>query len=173
MAAIKAAKALFIGGGNTFRLLKKLHEQNLLDLIRERVTNGDMLYIGSSCGSTVAGATIHTSICMPIMEIPSFKGLGLVPFNISPHYADPEPKAKMHELGFTVSMEENREQRIRQYTDELDNALTTVGVREGTCLEVDRDRATLHGERPCRVFVPKKEPKDYSPGSNLDFLIGG
>jgi dipeptidase E len=171
VAAVKAAKALFIGGGNTFRLLKKLHEQNLVDLIRERVTSGNMLYIGSSCGSTVAGATIHTSICMPIMEIPSFKGLGLFPFNISPHYADPEPKAKLHELGFTVSMEENREQRVRQYTDELDDALPTVGLREGTCLELDQGHVTLHGERPCRVFVPKQEPKDYPPGSNLDFLL--
>lgn len=168
---MKAAKALFIGGGNTFRLLKKLHEQNLVDLIRERVTSGNMLYIGSSCGSTVAGATIHTSICMPIMEIPSFKGLRLFPFNISPHYADPEPKAKLHELGFTVSMEENREQRIRQYTDELDDALPTVGLREGTCLELDQGHVTLHGERPCRVFVPKQEPKDHPPGSNLDFLL--
>lgn len=174
VAAVKEAQALFIGGGNTFRLLQILHSfPDLIETIQRRVLSGELLFMSSSCGSTCAGATVHTSICMPICPISSFQGLGLVPFNISPHYQDPEPKAKMQELGLTVSMEENREQRIRQYTDEEENALPTVGLREGTLLEVDAGNSTirLRGKRSARVFWPKGEPEEYQPGSRMDVLL--
>lgn len=174
VAAVAAAEAIFIGGGNSFRLMRALHSiPLLLQLIRDRVRRGDLLFLSSSCGSTCSGATLHASICMPICPVPSFLGLGLVPFNISPHFQDPEPKARLHELGFTVGMEENREQRIRQYTDEEDGALPVVGLREGTLLEV---RAAdgfirLHGERSARVFWPRSSPEEFQPGSRLDPLL--
>eukprot|EP00898_Chlorokybus_atmophyticus_P003303 jgi/Chlat1/3974/Chrsp26S08871 len=171
--AVQDATAIFIGGGNSFMLLNKLYTLRLVTAIRDRVRAGELLYMGSSAGSTCAGQTINASICMPIVYPPTFDALGLVPFNISPHYADPEPKAKLAEAGFTVSMEENREQRIQQYTDEEPGAHVVVGLREGTLLEVNHGTVTLHGKRNCRVFRPKQAPEEVAPGStSLEGLLG-
>eukprot|EP00850_Spirogloea_muscicola_P010417 SM000061S19244 [mRNA] locus=s61:303265:305717:- [translate_table: standard] len=172
--AVEDAEALFIGGGNTFNLLRKLHSfPGLIDTLRTRVVAGDLLFMSSSCGSTCAGPTISASICMPICPIPSFEGLNIVPFNISPHYQEPEPKAKLKELGFNVSMEENREQRIRQYTDHEDWAVPVVGLREGTLLEVNGAHRSIRllGGKSARVFWPKREPEEFQPGARMDILL--
>lgn len=157
--AIKDADAMFIGGGNTFRLLKALYEFDLLDVIRERVDAG-MPYIGSSAGSNMACPTIRTTNDMPIVEPPSFSALGLVSFQINPHYLDPDPSSK--------HMGETRAERIIQFLEE--NETPVVGLREGAMLRVESGETILRGSTGARIFRRGFEPLEVSPGANLDDL---
>jgi dipeptidase E len=159
--AVREAEALFVGGGNTFRLLTALYEAELLDPIRERVGEG-IPYIGSSAGSNVACITIRTTNDMPIVEPPSFDALALVPFNINPHYLDPDPSSE--------HMGETREERIVQFLE--DNDRTVVGLREGCWLRVSDDVVELGGTTRARVFRRGHEPSEHTPGERLDWLLG-
>jgi dipeptidase E len=158
--AVNDAEALFIGGGNTFRLLKSLYDFGLLDVIRRRVDEG-MPYVGSSAGSNVAGPTIKTTKDMPIVEPPSFDALGLVPFQISPHYLDPDP-ASTH-------MGETQEERILQFLEENDT--TVFGLREGAIVRVERGATVLKGSSGARIFRKGHEPVETLPEEKLDHLI--
>ena len=158
--AVRQADAIFIGGGNTFRLLKSLYDFELLDLIRSRVDEG-MLYMGSSAGSNVAGPTIRTTNDMPIVEPPSLDALGLVSFQINPHYVDPDPGSK--------HMGETREERILQFLEE--NETPVVGLREGAMLQVDGVWTTLKGSTGARIFRSGEPPVEVEPGQVLDALI--
>lgn len=158
--AVGRAEAIFVGGGNTFRLLKSLYDFDLLDAIRRRVEGG-MPYVGSSAGSNVAGPTIKTTKDMPIVEPPSFDALGLVPFQISPHYLDPDP-ASTH-------MGETQEERILQFLEENDT--TVFGLREGAMVRVEGSSTVLKGSSGARIFRKGHEPVEASPGEKLDHLI--
>jgi dipeptidase E len=158
--AVSDAEALFIGGGNTFRLLKTLYDYELLPLIKARVGEG-MPYLGASAGSNVAGPTIRTTNDMPIVEPPSFNALGLVPFQINPHYLDPDP-ASTH-------MGETREERLIQFLEENDT--TVVGLREGAWLRVEAGRTMLKGSRGARIFRKDQTPVEVSSGSDLTVLL--
>lgn len=158
--AINDAEAVFVGGGNTFRLLKSLYDFDLLDAIRRRV-GGGMPYVGSSAGANVAGPTIKTTKDMPIVEPPSFDALGLVPFQISPHYLDPDP-ASTH-------MGETQEERILQFLEE--NDATVFGLREGAMVRVERGAAVLKGSSGARIFRKGRAPVETLPGDTLDHLI--
>ena len=159
--ALAGAEAVFIGGGNTFRLLKALQENDLLDRIRRRVDAG-MPYVGSSAGSIVACPTIRTTNDMPIVWPRSLDAMGLVPFQINGHYLDPDPASK--------HMGETRELRLRQYLEE--NATPVVGLREGTMLRVERGLLSLHGLACARVFRRHHEPVEVPPGGDLAALLG-
>jgi dipeptidase E len=158
--AVEKAEAIFVGGGNTWRLLKQLYENDLVDAIRARVAAG-MPYIGSSAGSNVAGATIRTTNDMPIVEPPSWTALGLVTFQLNPHYLDPHEKSK--------HMGETREERIMQFHEE--NITPVCGLREGTMLRVVDDAITLIGEGNARIFRKGETPVEMEPGSRLEGLL--
>jgi dipeptidase E len=158
--AVENAEALFIGGGNTFRLIDTLWRNGLIEPIRDRVRTG-MPYVGSSAGSNVACPSIKTTNDMPIVEPSSFSALGLVPFNINPHYQDPVPGS--------THMGETREQRIAEFHEENDPPV--VGLREGSWLVVDGSRVTLKGSSGARLFRRGQVPAEYPAGSQLDFLL--
>jgi dipeptidase E len=158
--AVLEAKALFIGGGNTFRLLKALQDLSLLEPIRRRVAEG-MPYIGSSAGSVVSCPTIRTTNDMPIVEPSSLEALGLVSFQINAHYLDPDP-ASTH-------MGETREERLRQFHEE--NATPVVGLREGTLLRIEGGSVRLLGAVPARIFRRGQDPLEVPPGSSLEGIV--
>ena len=158
--AVNKAHAIFIGGGNTFRLLKALYDADVLGPIRDRVLSG-MPYIGSSAGANVAGPTIKTTKDMPIVEPPSFDALGLVPFQISPHFLDPDPNS--------THMGETQEERILQFLEE--NETTVAGLREGAMVLAENDSFTLKGSTSARIFRKGREPVEVRPGDNLDHLF--
>ena len=160
--AVGRAPAIFVGGGNTFRLVDALHRRGLLEPIRDRVRAGAP-YLGSSAGSIVAGPTLKTTKDMPIVQPPSFEALGLVPFQISPHYLDPDPDS--------THMGETQEERIRQFHEE--NAAPVVGLREGGMLSIGAGRIVLGGDTGARIFRRGAEPIEAVPGQVLDGLLAG
>ena len=160
--AVHEADALFIGGGNTFLLLRELYARDLLEPIHQRVLGG-MPYMGSSAGSNVAGLTIGTTNDMPIVHPPSFEALALVPFNLNPHYLDPDPGS--------THMGETRETRIREF--HVRNSQPVIGLREGAWLEVADGRMTLGGTRGARLFRRGEAAEELAPGSDLSALLEG
>src|SRR5947207_1329847 len=160
--AIERTDAIFIGGGNTFRLLKALQDLDLLEPIRRKVRNGTP-YIGSSAGSNVAGPTIKTTKDMPIVQPRSFESLGLVPFQISPHYLDPDPNS--------LHMGETQEERILQFLEE--NETPVIGIREGAWLLIENGTVTLKGETGARIFRRGQAPVEVTPDAEISKLVGG
>ncbi len=153
--AIGQAEAIFVGGGNTFRLLQTLEDLDLLPAIRARV-EAAVPYLGSSAGSNLAGPTIRTTNDMPIVQPRSFEALGLVPFQINPHYLDADP-ASTH-------MGETREERIQQFLEE--NETPVLGLREGASVRVEGDRCTLGGAAGARWFRRGYPAEEVVSGSS-------
>lgn len=151
--AIRQCEGLFIGGGNTFVLLRDLYQHRLIDIIRQRVAEG-MPYMGTSAGSNVAGRTIGTTNDMPIVYPPSFAALGLVDFNLNPHYLDPDPNS--------THKGETRETRIREF--HCFNQQVVVGLREGSWLTIHDNVVTLEGTLHARIFSAGKEAVEVPPG---------
>lgn len=145
--AIRQAKAIFTGGGNTFVLVNQLYGLEMMDVLREAVENGT-LYMGTSAGSNIAGQTMQTTNDMPIVYPPSFKTLGLVPFNINPHYLDPDPQSK--------HKGETRETRIKEF--HVFNDTPVIGLREGSWLRVEDEKVSLKGDLTVRIFLKGQEP---------------
>jgi dipeptidase E len=158
--AIDEADAIFIGGGNTFRLLKSLYEHNLLEPIRRRVAEG-VPYVGSSAGSIVACPSLKTTKDMPVVEPPSFDALGLVPFQISPHYLDPDPNS--------THMGETQQERILHFLEE--NEAPVVGLREGSMLLVQSGEVIVKGPHTARIFCRSEKPFEAASGSDLAALL--
>src|SRR5438552_17809438 len=154
--AIERAEAFFVGGGNTFRLLKALQDSGAAAAIARRVRKGTP-YIGSSAGSIVAGPSLKTTKDMPIVQPASFEALSLVEFQISPHYLDPDPSS--------THMGETQEERILQFLEE--NEEPVVGLREGSILRVQDGAVTLKGPNTARIFRRYEEPVEATTGSNL------
>jgi dipeptidase E len=157
---VRHAQAIVIGGGNTFALLKKMQEEDLLDMIYRRVKAG-VPYIGWSAGSNVTCPTICTTNDMPIVQPASFRAIGLVPFQINPHYLDANPEGHAGET---------REQRINEYV-EANRSRYVVGLREGCMLRVTESSIELIGSRPMRIFKKGIETYEVNPGDNIEFLI--
>ncbi|MFA5814783.1 MAG: dipeptidase PepE [Bacteroidales bacterium] len=158
--AVEAARAIVIGGGNTWQLTRCLHDFNLIDAIREKVLTGTP-FIGWSAGANVACPTIRTTNDMPIIDPVGLYACNFVPFQINPHYLDEHPEGHAGET---------REQRILEFI-EINPDLYVVGLREGTMLEIRNRRVELIGPRPARIFLKGQAPFEVSPGGDLQFLM--
>jgi dipeptidase E len=160
-AAVEGAEAIFCGGGNTFRLLATLQGLELMTHIQRRAVQG-MPYSGASAGANLACPTLKTTNDMPIVQPPSFEALGLVSFQINPHYVDPDPESR--------HMGETRETRIKEFHEE--NDAPVVGLREGAMLRIEGDRVLLKGLAGARIFRRGEEPAEARPGACLEGLLG-
>jgi dipeptidase E len=147
---------LFVGGGNTFHLLGRLQTAGLLEPIRERVRAG-MPYAGSSAGSNIAGPNILTTNDWNVDGLTRFEALGLVPFNINPHYKETDPAM--------APFSETRDERIAQYLHARDNPV--VGIEEQTLLRCEQGRVTVMGQARVRLFRRGGPPRDYRAGDVL------
>lgn len=157
--AIKNAEGIFTGGGNTFLLVTQLYRNNIMQVLSETVKNGTP-YLGTSAGSNICGLSMQTTNDMPIIYPPSFQTLGLIPFNLNPHYLDPELQSK--------HMGETRETRIKEF--HAFNNTPVLGLREGKWLEVKGDKIILKGDLSARLFQQNQAPTELEPESNLSHL---
>lgn len=157
--AIKNAEGIFTGGGNTFLLVTQLYRNNIMQVLSETVKNGTP-YLGTSAGSNICGLSMQTTNDMPIIYPPSFQTLGLIPFNLNPHYLDPELQSK--------HMGETRETRIKEF--HAFNNTPVLGLREGSWLEVKGDKIILKGDLSARLFQQNQSPTELEPQSDLSHL---
>ena len=158
--AVRKAMAIAVGGGNTWKLLKTIRENGLIDAIREKVMSGTP-YIGWSAGSNLACPTIRTTNDMPVTEPDSFDSFNLVPFQINPHYLDANPEGHAGET---------REQRIEEFI-EINPDIYVVGLREGTMLLVENGKIKLIGPRKARIFRKDSIPVELGNGDDFSFLL--
>lgn len=157
--AIEHAQGIFTGGGNTFVLVNELYRNNILDVL-EKVVKSGTPYLGTSAGSNICGLTMNTTNDMPIVYPPSFRTLGLVPFNINPHYLDPDSNS--------THMGETRETRINEF--HFFNPQPVIGLREGSWLKVAGDSIKLKGNLTARVFRKNQIPEEVLPETELKDL---
>ena len=159
IAAIEEAQGIFTGGGNTFLLVTQLYENGVMEILAKTIANGTP-YLGSSAGSNITGVSMQTTNDMPIIYPPSFKTLGLIPFNLNPHYLDPDLQSK--------HMGETRETRIKEF--HAFNATPVLGLREGSWLEVSGDSIVLKGELTARLFRKNEAPVEIESGSDFSCI---
>lgn len=157
--AIADAEAIFTGGGNTFLLVAQLYKSGAMEELEKAVKSGTP-YLGTSAGSNICGLTMQTTNDMPIIYPPSFRTLGIIPFNLNPHYLDPQPGS--------THMGETRETRIKEF--HAFNSQPVLGLREGSWLKVRGNKITLCGNLQARLFLQGKEPLELEPGADLSEL---
>lgn len=156
--ALQHAKGVFVGGGNTFVLVSQLYKYNVLPILREHIFNG-LAYLGTSAGSNICGITINNTNDMPIVYPPSFKTLGVIPFNVNPHYLDPDPTS--------THMGETRETRIKEFHTQ--STIPVVGLREGSHIRVQENKCILRGSFSARIFESGKPPYELDTNSEITF----
>ncbi len=156
VSAINNAKGFFTGGGNTFLLVKTLHELNLMNVLKANIEKGTA-YLGCSAGSNIGGINMRTSNDMPIVYPPSFDCMSLVPFNINAHYLDPQPELRHNG--------ETRETRIKEFLTQ--NDIKVVGLREGNWIRRVGNKITIEGSELTRIFEKDKAPYEIKPNSDL------
>jgi len=158
--AVNEAKAVAVGGGNTFHLVAELHNSGILNTLRGRIEEG-MPYMGWSAGANMACPTLRTTNDMPIIQPKSFECLNIIPFQINPHYLDTNPQGHGGET---------REQRINEFMA-INRNVTVAGLREATALRVEDGNIKLVGSRPMRVFKFGFDAREYQPGDDISFLL--
>ena len=159
VAAVQNAEGIFTGGGNTFVLVSQLYKNQVMEVLAKKLKSGTP-YLGTSAGSNIAGLTIQTTNDMPIVYPPSFQTLGMIPFNLNPHFIDSE--------GLDTHMGETREDRIKEF--HTFNSIPVLGLREGSWLEIKGDIITLKGNLKARFFRQNQTPEELESGSDLSFV---
>ncbi|WPY99228.1 dipeptidase PepE [Christiangramia sp. OXR-203] len=157
--AIQNAEGVFTGGGNTFLLVSELYRNRVMAVLKQKIKSGTP-YMGTSAGTNIGGLSMQTTNDMPIVYPPSFQTLGLVPFNINPHYLDPDLNTK--------HKGETREIRIKEFHNL--NSPPVVGLREGSWLELSDNKVTLKGDLTARIFKKDKVPFEIETESDLSDL---
>ena len=157
--AVQNAKGIFTGGGNTFVLVSQLYKNQVMDVLAEKLKSGTP-YLGTSAGSNIAGLTIQTTNDMPIVYPPSFQTLGMIPFNLNPHFIDSD--------GPDNHMGETREARIKEF--HAFNSIPVLGLREGSWLAIKGNTITLKGNGKARLFRQNQLPEELESGSDLSFV---
>ncbi len=157
---VESSDAVAVGGGNTFHLVHEMQRLGLVEAIRSKAAGGAP-YAGWSAGSNVACPTLRTTNDMPIIEPRSFAALGLVAFQINPHYLDAHPDGHMGET---------REDRLLEFV-RVNPDVPVVGLREGSAIQVRDGSASLVGPRRARIFHGEATPYEVEPDSSLDFLV--
>jgi len=157
--AIQKAEGIFTGGGNTFLLVTQLYQNNVMEILAKALEKGKP-YLGTSAGSNITGLTMQTTNDMPIIYPPSFKTLGLIPFNLNPHYLDSDLNSK--------HMGETRETRIKEF--HAFNTTPVLGLREGSWLEVTGEKIILKGNLTARLFLQNQSPEELAPETDLAYL---
>ena len=157
--ALESAEGIFTGGGNTFLLVTQLYKNNVMSVLTETIKKGTP-YLGTSAGSNICGLTMQTTNDMPIVYPPNFKTLGIIPFNLNPHYLDADEQS--------THMGETRETRIKEFHQF--NTLPVLGLREGSWLEVKDEKITLKGPLQARLFRQNQIPEELESESDLTFL---
>lgn len=158
--AIQNAEGIFTGGGNTFLLVKTLHDAALMPVVANAIKNGTP-YLGTSAGTNIAGVNMQTTNDMPIVYPSSFVTMGVVPFNINPHYLDP--------VEGSTHMGETRETRIKEFHTQ--NNIPVIGLREGSWIHLQKDKILLQGPHTARVFIKDKEPFEMESGEEINKYI--
>ncbi len=157
--ALEKAKGIFTGGGNTFLLVTQLYQNNVMEVLKKVIENGTP-YLGSSAGSNITGVSMQTTNDMPIIYPPSFETLSVIPFNLNPHYLDPDLQSK--------HMGETRETRIKEF--HAFNNVPVLGLREGSWLEVNGETIILKGNLTARWFTANNAPVELEPETDLGRL---
>ena len=158
--SLEKCDGIFIGGGNTFLLLDKLYQYSLIDILKNKIDSG-IPYLGTSAGTNICGITIGTTNDMPIVHVKSLEALGIIDFNINPHYLDPID-------GFE-HMGESRETRINEFHKFNDQFV--IGLREGSYLQVQGDDIYLKGLKHAIIFKKENEKFEIENGFNLKNII--
>ncbi len=151
--AINKAEGIFTGGGNTFLLVKQLHDNNLMTVFSNAIKSG-IPYLGCSAGSNITGISMQTTNDMPIVYPSSFETLGIIPFNLNPHYLDPDINS--------THKGETRETRIKEFHSF--NETPVIGLREGSWLEVVGDVIKLKGSLKARFFEQNRKAIEIESG---------
>ena len=150
---IEEAELVIVSGGNTFQLLREVRSRGLLEKMRAKVKAGAP-YIGWSAGANLACPTIKTTNDMPVTDPGGLDALGLVPFQINPHYTNAHPAGHMGET---------RDQRLAEFAL-VNPELPVVGLPEGDWIRVSGTAAELCGPHPAVVFRGADAPRRVAPG---------
>lgn len=159
VSAVESAEGIFTGGGNTFVLVSQLYMNNIMTVLEETVKKGTP-YLGTSAGSVICGLSMQTTNDMPIVYPPSFKTLGLIPFDINAHFLDADLQSK--------HMGETRDTRIKEF--HAYNTIPVLGLREGSWLKVDGDKIILKGEFSARLFKQNQTAEELETGTDISYI---
>jgi dipeptidase E len=160
VAAVEAAQAIIVGGGNTFHLLKHVRATGIINVVRKKVGNGTP-YVGWSAGANMACPTVGTTNDMPIVEPDSFEAFNFIPFQINPHYLDAHPQGHAGET---------RQQRIEEYIVANPDKYV-VGLREGSMIVLDDGILRLVGNKTIRIFKNGQKTVELNRDDDLSFLL--